>query len=143
MDKMMEKMSDKTPEKKLRHSRQRDMIYEYLLSTREHPSADMVYEHLREANPNLSLGTVYRNLKLLEDMGKVRRITSLNHVERYDACCADHAHFVCEECGRVKDLVVLDAQAGRESCRVDEADEIRWMNVLFGGICAECAVKNN
>ena len=129
-------------EKKLRHSKQRDMIYEYLLSTREHPSADMVYEHLKADNPNLSLGTVYRNLRLLEDMGKVRRVASLHHVERYDACCADHAHFVCEQCGRVKDLVVLDVARAKESCHTDPDDNIAWMNVLFGGVCAECSSGN-
>ena len=53
-------------EKKLRHSHQREMIYNYLLNTEGHPSADMVYDALREEIPNLSLGTVYRNLKLLE-----------------------------------------------------------------------------
>ncbi|MDO4750252.1 MAG: transcriptional repressor [Eubacteriales bacterium] len=128
-------------EKKLRHSHQRDMIYEYLCSTKEHPSADMVYEYLRENNPNLSLGTVYRNLRLLEEIGQVRRVTTLQNVERYDACCADHAHFVCESCGRVKDLVPLDLQAGQRDCQVDSGDEVRWMDVVFGGICAACAAS--
>ena len=126
-------------ERKLRYSRQRELIYEYLCSTKEHPSADMVYERLRTEHPNLSLGTVYRNLKLLEETGRIRRVASLQNVERYDACCADHAHFVCERCGRVKDLAPLDARLGRESCHVEPDDSVRWMNVVFGGVCADCA----
>ena len=128
-------------EKKLRHSRQRELIYEYLCSTHEHPSADMVYEHLREDNPNLSLGTVYRNLKLLEETGRIRRVTTLQNVERYDACCGDHAHFICNSCGKVKDLSVVDRQVGSQSCSVDPGDRVEWMNVTFGGICGECAMK--
>ena len=128
-------------EKKLRHSRQREMIYEYLCSTCEHPSAEMVYEHLKGDNPNLSLGTVYRNLKLLEETGRVRRVTTLQNVERYDACCGDHAHFVCQSCGCVKDLSVVDRQAGSQSCHVEPGDRIDWMNVVFGGVCADCLSK--
>ncbi|MBE6948968.1 MAG: transcriptional repressor [Ruminococcaceae bacterium] len=125
-------------EKKLRHSKQRDMIYNYLVSTKEHPSADMVYDHLRPDNPNLSLGTVYRNLKLLEEMGMIRKVSTVQNVERYDACCSDHAHFVCQKCGCVKDLNVLNTQAGREACDVPEEDQVMWMNVIFGGICSAC-----
>ena len=128
-------------EKKLRHSRQREQIYEYLCSTCEHPSADMVYEALRRENPNLSLGTVYRNLKLLEETGRVRRVTTLQNVERYDACCGDHAHFICKSCGCVKDLTVVNRDIGRDSCHVDPGDSVEWMNVTFGGICSDCRAQ--
>ena len=57
-------------EKKLRYSRQREMIYQYLLTSEEHPSAETVYNDLKPEMPELSLGTVYRNLKLLEELGK-------------------------------------------------------------------------
>ena len=59
-------------EKKLRHSHQRDMIYNYLLCSKEHPSADKIYEDLRAEMPNLSLGTVYRNLKHLLNLRTVQ-----------------------------------------------------------------------
>ena len=101
-------------EKKLRHSHQREMIYNYLL------------------------GTVYRNLKLLEETGKVRRVSASQNVERYDAKCFDHAHFVCRKCGSVKDLTELNSKAVGESCHVDEGDSIEWMDIIFGGICSEC-----
>ena len=55
-----------TEEKKMRYSKQREMIYEYLLSTGEHPSAEIIYEELKKTIPALSLGTVYRNLTVLE-----------------------------------------------------------------------------
>ena len=127
-------------EKKIRHSRQRDLIYEYLMSTKAHHSADMVYESLRPTNPNLSLGTVYRNLKLLEEMGLVRRVTTLQSTERYDANVADHAHFECDTCGCVNDLEILDLDKAKESCGVNKKDNIKWMNLVFGGTC-ECCMK--
>ena len=102
-------------EKKLRHSHQRDMIYNYMLATKEHPSAEMIYEDLKKIEPNLSLGTVYRNLKLLEELGMVRKVTNVNNVERYDAMTYDHIHFVCDECGSVFDLPNFDNEVIKEN----------------------------
>lgn len=129
-------------EKKLRYSHQREMIYEYIQSTKAHPSADMVYENLKDKIPKLSLGTVYRNLKLLEETGKIRRVTTVDNSERYDACCFNHAHFVCEKCGCVKDLCTLDAETEGKTYCVEPQDQIKWINVIFVGICADCSVKN-
>lgn len=125
-------------EKKLRHSKQRDRIYEYLLYTKIHPSADMIYEDLRLEMPNLSLGTVYRNLKVLEEMGKVRRVTTLQNMERYDAVCHDHGHFVCENCGCVKNLKSLDMEEINHICGADALGTINRMNITLSGICKEC-----
>lgn len=59
----------------LKYSRQREVIKEYLMSTKEHPTADTVYMHIREQSPNISLGTVYRNLNLLTELGEIKKIT--------------------------------------------------------------------
>lgn len=126
-------------EHRIRYSRQRERIYEYLCSTREHPSADMIYDKLRPEIPNLSLGTVYRNLKQLEESGMVKRIATSQNAERYDARCDDHAHFVCDRCGRVVDLQMVDRGAAAAACGADSSVEIHWLHVTFGGICAECA----
>ena len=65
-----------------RYSRQRELIYQTLCRTDEHPTAEMVYRWLKPENPSLSLGTVYRNLNLLADEGVIRRMAF--PVERYD-----------------------------------------------------------
>lgn len=126
-------------ERKLRHSRQRERIYEYLLASREHPSAEMIYDALRGEIPSLSLGTVYRNLKLLEELGKVRRVTSSQSIERYDACCSDHAHFVCSGCGCVRDLEIRDAEAVRAALMLDAGCRPGKIDLTVTGLCPDCA----
>lgn len=59
----------------LKYSKQREAIKNYLMSTKEHPTADTVYLHVKEEFPNISLGTVYRNLNLLADIGEVTKIS--------------------------------------------------------------------
>ena len=109
-------------EKKLRHSRQREMIY----------------QHLKEEIQGLSLGTVYRNLKLLEELGKVRRVTSFQGTERYDACCGDHAHFLCERCGLLHDLGIANSQAIRDIIVLDDGFTLSKLDLTVTGLCPNC-----
>ena len=57
-----------------RYSRQRELIYQAVLGSKEHPTAEMVYQWLKPVAPNLSLGTVYRNLTLLAEEGVLIRM---------------------------------------------------------------------
>jgi len=126
-------------EKKLRHSHQRDRIYEYLCCSAEHPSAETVYTALRPEIPGLSLGTVYRNLKLLEELGKVRRVTTFQGSDRYDAICTDHVHFLCSSCGCLRDVGSIDLQTIYKAIGLEDSCRITKLDLTITGICPDCA----
>ena len=126
---------------KLRNSAVRHDIYTYLCGTKEHPSAEMIYNDLKGDNPNLSLGTVYRNLKQLEEIGKIIRVTNVNNHERYDANCEDHVHFVCERCGRVIDIMDADMEAVKLACNLTAGVKIKRMQLVIEGTCEFCSDK--
>lgn len=130
-----------TSGKKMRFSRQRESIYEYLCGTKSHPSAEMIYEELRDELPNLSLGTVYRNLRQLEELGMVMRVTTVDNRERYDACCEDHVHFVCGTCGQVVDMTDIQMEHIRSVCGMPDGATLGHISVVLGGTCAGCAGK--
>ena len=125
--------------KTIRHSRQREKIYHYLVDATEHPTAEMIHTALKEEIPGLSLGTVYRNLNLLEELGKVRRVTSLQGNERYDAICHDHAHFVCQSCGSIRDLHCVDPAKIQENISLDEGYCLSRLDMIITGRCPKCA----
>ena len=125
--------------KTLRYSRQREKIYEYLVVSEEHPSAEMIYTELRKVLPELSLGTVYRNLKLLEEMGKVRRVTSYQGNERYDAICGDHAHFICQECGAITDVFDVDAEHLFDRISLTAGYQVSQLDLTITGRCPKCS----
>lgn len=125
--------------KTLRYSRQRERIYEFLVSTEEHPTAERIYLELRQEFPELSLGTVYRNLKLLEELGRIRRVTAYDGNERYDAICHDHAHFICQNCGSIRDIPALGAEQLRKDLTLDQGYQIAKMDVIFRGMCPGCS----
>ncbi len=130
-------------EKKLRYSRQREMIYQYLLTTKAHPSAETIYEALKEEIQGLSLGTVYRNLKLLEELGKVRRVVSYQDTEHYDACCEDHVHFLCTGCGGISDVDGADTEVIRKAIPMDNGYQLSNVSLTLTGLCPKCAGQKN
>ena len=119
-----------------RYSRQRELIYEALRQTEQHPTAEMIYQWLKPANPSLSLGTVYRNLNLLADEGAIRRMAF--PVERYDAKTMPHPHFCCDQCGAVYDLhLPYDAELDRQALLASGHD-VTGQEGVFHGICTKC-----
>ena len=97
-----------------KHSRQREAIYNYLILTREHPSAEVVYEFVRKEFPNISLGTVYRNLSFLVDNGQAVKVPCSDGTVHFDGNLMPHYHFECTKCGRIFDLNFDCTQVERE-----------------------------
>ena len=124
-----------------RYSRQRELIYQKLVETDEHPTAEMLYQWLKPENPNLSLGTVYRNLNLLAEEGVIVRMPF--PVERYDARTHPHPHFRCKACGRVYDMEDLPYDSGldqaAEQCSGHQVDR---HDMVFFGTCSACTKKH-
>lgn len=128
--------------KKLRYSRQREMIYRYLQSTEDHPTAEMVYNALKQEIQGLSLGTVYRNLNLLVELGKVRKVAAYEGSERYDAICGDHTHFFCQGCGMIRDIMPLEADKVRKAINLGEGYQLSKLDLVLSGLCPRCAQQN-
>lgn len=125
-------------EVKMRYSYQRERIYDYLLNTREHPTAEMIYQDLREEMPNLSLGTVYRNLKVLQNLGKINTIPTVDGIERYDADCSNHVHFVCQKCGKIFDIMNVDYEKLINSLDLEEGFVPEKVELKLVGTCHKC-----
>ncbi len=128
----------------LKYSRQRESIKNYLMTTREHPTADEVYMEVKQEFPNISLGTVYRNLNLLTDIGDAVKISTPNGGDRFDGRLEPHNHFLCTKCGRLLDLD-LDMHSIDEVNRLaaESFDGIiTSSSTLFYGECSDCIKKS-
>ena len=124
-----------------RYSKQRELIYQCLMETHEHPTAEMLYQWLKPENPSLSLGTVYRNLNLLADEGLVTRMPF--PIERYDANTQPHPHFRCRKCGSVYDLEGVEYDSSLdEKVGVLSGPQIDRHDLVFSGICTHCATRH-
>ena len=98
----------------------------------------MIYTDLRGELPELSLGTVYRNLKQMEEMDKVRKVTSYQGNDRYDAICEDHVHFICQACGAISDLPDVDMTNLFRGITFEAGYQPSRMNLIITGRCPKC-----
>ena len=108
---------------RVRHSKQRDAIKAYLLSTTSHPTA----------------GTVYRNLNFLVDHGEALRLDMGDGNDHFDGNVMPHNHFFCRKCHHVLDLemdginhIDVIANAGFDGI-------IEGHTIYFTGLCPDCA----
>lgn len=127
----------------LKHSKQRDSIYEFLQTRKDHPTADVVYMNVRQSFPNISLGTVYRNLTLLADLGQIARINVGDGVDHFDACTAPHYHFICKDCGAVIDLEMPYQDSLNIPSPTGFHGTIEGYSIYYYGICENCLSKAN
>lgn len=88
----------------LRHTPQRQLVYEMLVERRDHPSAEEVFARVREKQPTISLATVYNCLETLVACGLVRQVNHEREPSRYCPNLAPHAHFHDRSSGRVFDI---------------------------------------
>ena len=130
----------------MNHSKQRDLIMDYLMGTKSHPTAEEVYNEVKLKEPNISLGTVYRNLNLLADNNIIVRLHMKDGIDHFDADTSEHYHFYCNCCSRVYDLDIK-APAAFNKCIASKGDasghKIEGAMVYFYGTCKGCALKTD
>ncbi|MFZ4576219.1 MAG: Fur family transcriptional regulator, partial [Phycisphaerales bacterium] len=87
----------------VRSTRQRELVFGELASTKSHPTAEELYESVRTLDGGISLATVYNTLETLQESGLCRRLPSEAGPARYDADMSEHVHMTTSN-GTVLDL---------------------------------------
>ena len=122
----------------LKYSRQREMIKDFLMTRKDHPTADLVYSNIRQECPNISLGTVYRNLTLLADLGEIQRLRVGDGIDHFDADTSPHYHFICSDCGAVIDLEMDCIDSIMNVAGKHFGGSIQGHFTYFYGRCPKC-----
>jgi Fe2+ or Zn2+ uptake regulation protein len=123
----------------LRATAPRLAVLEAVTDLEGHPDVDTIARHARARLGTLSTQAVYDNLRVLTELGLVRRIEPAGSPARFETRVGDnHHHVVCRRCGAVQDV---DCVVGEAPCLnpssvggflVDEAE------VTFWGVCPSC-----
>jgi Fur family peroxide stress response transcriptional regulator len=93
----------KLHEKGFKATPQRIAICEFVLSSKDHPTADQVYQVVKRRYPTLSLATVYQTLHLLAEIGLLQELGFGDGISRYDPDTSPHINIVCKSCGKIQD----------------------------------------
>lgn len=123
---------------KQRHTIQRSLVLATVNKLKCHATADEIYDEIKKNYPSMSRATVYRNLRVLSEMGEIRKMEIPGGADRFDHLCHDHCHVKCERCGRVFDVdmdFVSDLERG---IRDAHGFAFTGYDILFRGICPDC-----
>ena len=126
----------------MKYSRQRQMIFSFLMTRKDHPTADVVYQNIRQNYPNISLGTVYRNLTLLAERGEILRLQVGDGVDHFDGDTSRHCHFVCSDCGSVTDIQLDGLEELFSKAQQEFDGRIDRQSTCFYGVCGKCLDKS-
>jgi len=104
-----ETLNRKLAQAGLRSTRQREVVYDAILSKRDHPTADEIFARVKSAMPSISLATVYNCLYTLVQCRLVKQVHLERESTRYCPNLSEHAHFHDDDTGEVYD-VLLDQE---------------------------------
>lgn len=121
---------------------QRMEILRELAGTEAHPDAETVYTSVRKRVPAISLDTVYRTLKLFEEKGVIVRMGAMKERARFDANTSRHHHFVCTQCGLVRDFYDESLDSLKAPQKVPEMGCVDSVYVELRGLCRFCRKEN-
>jgi Fe2+ or Zn2+ uptake regulation protein len=132
-------LADRLRARGLKATAPRLAVLEAVADLDGHPDVDTIARHARARLGTLSTQAVYDNLRVLTELGLVRRIEPAGSPARFETRVGDnHHHVVCRRCGAVQDV---DCVVGEAPCLnpssvggflVDEAE------VTFWGVCPSC-----
>lgn len=85
-------------------SAQRVAVAEYVLETKEHPSADQVFARVSSNFPMISRATIYNTLNLFVEKGLLRELHLSPGKVVFDPRLEEHHHFIDDETGMIDDI---------------------------------------
>ena len=88
----------------IRPSAHRLAVAEYVLETKEHPSADKVWKTVAGTFPAISRATVYNTLNLFVEKGLLREVHLSADSVVFDGKLEHHHHFIDEKSGAIYDV---------------------------------------
>jgi Fe2+ or Zn2+ uptake regulation protein len=106
------------------------MVHRFVSSAPQHVTADDIHDEL----PSLSFGTIYSTLDLLEELGLVRRVSTLSGAAVFDSRTDAHDHATCRICGRMFDL---ESQAAPAPA-LPRGFKAERSQIEIVGVCADC-----
>jgi len=124
----------------LRHTNQRQAVWDEIKSSDDHRDAEEIYSALRKNNLNVSRATVYRTIDVLHKNNLIRKIELGDSPSKYEnkVNSDHHDHIICVQCGRIHEFVD-DKIESRQDKIIDELGfkMIRHIHQLFV-LCKDC-----
>jgi len=118
---------------------QRQVIFEALDHTPDHPTPEDVYDRVKKAVPSMSLATVYKTLHTFVEHGILRELSPHHGSLRMDWNTGAHHHVICTRCKQVTDIEDKELDRIKLRHKLPAGFKVDRVAVEFQGLCADCA----
>ena len=125
------------------YTRQRELLAGLINSTDTHPTAAELFEALRPEMPQLSLSTVYRNLEVLVSDGLIEEVPTVGPMRRYHVELRPHQHFICEDCGAIRDVELPAPKQLKSRLRRAHHLNAAKIRIEFYGLSQACSDRES
>lgn len=125
-----------------RMTRQRKVVYEVLMSERDHPTASEVFLRAKHVMPGISLATVYNCLETMTHAGLVKQVNVDRDASRYCPNLRPHAHFYCTGCEQIIDIDLQPVADASAPWSLPEGSRVDHLEVSMKGLCPGCQTSN-
>lgn len=120
-----------------RPTKQREHVFDVLLTWRDHPTADEVYARAKEGMPSISLATVYNCLETLTECGLIKAVNYKRESTRYCPNLTFHAHFRDRSSGHIYDVELTEEISNQLEGLLPEGFSIDMIELNFYGKAGE------
>jgi Fur family peroxide stress response transcriptional regulator len=124
----------------LKATPQRILIFQELMSRKDHPTAEDLYSAVKKVHPTISFNTVYHTLQALTEKEMIGVIRPVVDAARYDPITDLHGHFMCSKCKRIEDQLMEDPNLKQIDSEVKSSGRY-WIvqsQILWVGLCETC-----
>ena len=124
----------------LRHTNQRQAVWDEIKSSDDHRDAEEIYSALRKNELNVSRATVYRTIDVLHKNNLIRKIELGDSPAKYEnkVNSDHHDHIICVQCGRIEEYVDEIIERRQDKIVEDLGFKmIRHIHQLFV-VCTDC-----
>jgi Fur family peroxide stress response transcriptional regulator len=117
---------------------QRQIIYQSILASSDHPTPELIYDRVREQLQSISLATVYKCLHTFLELGLVKPASIHYGSIRIDPHPGPHHHLVCRVCGNMTDVGESEIVSFPGPSKLPRGFRIEEARADFIGTCANC-----
>ena len=122
-----------------RKTRQRELLESVLVHHNVHYKPQDLMDKINHDHQGMiSQATLYRTLSDMEANGEIQSITLSDGSTIYDGNITPHAHFYCQGCGNLFDIVPLPHDY-LEKITSSYGVTISKVDVVINGYCEHCA----
>lgn len=119
-----------------RNTRQKDIITDIMMKTKSHPTAREICQLVKQIDSSIGQATVYRQLHRLLENKKIRCVATINGEDHYDWITSFHAHFICNRCHHIYDVVIDTKEQKQLFQRMSHL--VLDSNITAHGLCEKC-----